>query len=197
MDDCISKAPSNLSNSVCVSRFLYKTAGNISKARTPGRLWAQVARDQSFNLSFSLHEDAVLENLVPFTVSTPVIRRQGNWDSPPLLPTPTPIRHPLSEGSWRGVGESPKAASKSQGAAVYSSSCVCSSGCWLAIRRIIKAGAIICLDPKVFCGIQCLSGHVSCVLCGHSATSFRCSVLWLAPVHGKQMAEERSILCFN
>lgn len=120
--------------------------------------------------------------------------RQGNWDSPHSSPPSTPIRHPLSEGSWRWAGESPKAASKSQGAAVYSSSCVCSPWCWLAIRRIIKAGAIICLDPKVFCVIQCLSGHVSCVLCGHSATSFRCSVLWLAPVHVKQTAEERSIL---
>lgn len=194
MDDCISKASSNLSNSVCVSRFLYKVAGNISKARTPGRLWAQVARDWSFNLSFPCTRMLFWRTWYPSLFPLLWSGRQGNWDSPHSSPPSTPIRHPLSEGSWRWAGESPKAASKSQGAAVYSSSCVCSPWCWLAIRRIIKAGAIICLDPKVFCVIQCLSGHVSCVLCGHSATSFRCSVLWLAPVHVKQTAEERSIL---
>lgn len=125
----------------------------------------------------------------------PVVRQTGKPSPHSPLSPPPPHKTPqVSEGLWRRVRDSLKAASESRTAAVYSSSCVSSSSSWLTSKRIIKDGAIIRLDPKVFCVTQCLSGHISCVLCGHSAASFRCSVFWLAPFYIKQMAEERSIL---
>lgn len=175
MDDRISRASSNLSNSVCVSRFLSKVAGNISKSRTPGRLWVQVARYWSFNISFSLHEDAALENLVPFTVSTRGQTDRETKTPPSTLPTPTPYDSIKLWGLVEMSERSFKSSVRKQGGCCLQLQ-LCSSSCWLTIKRIIKGGAIIHLDPKVFCVTQGLSGHISCVLCGPSAASCQCSV---------------------